>query len=97
MFKRKFGKHRDFVRILNFMEAIMATVTELNAKVDELQANLDAEQEQVRAAISALEVVVADLRDQLAKGATPAELDALATRIEDINTDLMGTIPDAES
>ena len=73
----------------------MASMQELLDKVNELQASIDAEQEQVASALSSLQSVVADLTAQLADGGTAAQrqeaLDKLTAAIEDIKS----TIPDA--
>lgn len=74
----------------------MPTLQELNAKVDELQGSLDAEQVAIQAAIDGLTAVAADLQTQLdaaiAAGGTDADRQALLDKITAIKTDLEATI-----
>lgn len=65
----------------------MATREDLNAKLDELQQTLDAEQEQVKGAIDGLNETLQQMRDQ----EIPQEI---IDRIESIRGDLASTIPD---
>lgn len=83
----------------------------LSDKADALQTSLDAEQEQIKAATDALTTANAEqtaliqqLRDELAGlGVDQAKIDelvskaeAVGTKIDNIKTDLEGTIPDTE-
>lgn len=74
----------------------MPTLQELSAKVDELQVALDAEQEQIQAAIDALNVIIADLRANIGDGGTADERQAVLDKINGVIEDLKGTIPDAQ-
>lgn len=70
----------------------MATVQELTDKIAEVQAALDAEQQQVADAIAALNATIADLQAQLAAGATPEQLQGFIDSLTAIKTDLEGTV-----
>ena len=74
----------------------MPTIQELSAKVDELQAALDAEQVDIQAAIDALKTAAADLQTQLdaavASGGTDADRQAVIDKINSVITDLQSTI-----
>ena len=74
----------------------MPTLQELSAKVDELQAALDEEQQQVAdliasrdSSIATLETAVADLT---ASGGTDADRQAVADKINSAITDLKSTV-----
>lgn len=73
---------------------IMATLAEISAKADQLQASLDAEQQQILDAIAALEQIVLDLQGQLADGGTEAERQAVLDKLDATIADLEATIPD---
>jgi archaellum component FlaC len=85
----------QITQINNKLERIMATFDEINAKLDTLQAALDNEQAQIASAIAGLEQTILDLQSQIANGATPEQLQAVADKLTAIQTDLEGTIPDA--
>lgn len=74
----------------------MATIQELNDKLDSLQSDLDAEQAQIKAALDSQAALIADLQAQIAAGsaATPEQLQAVVDRITAISDDLKGTIAD---
>lgn len=69
----------------------MATIAELNAKVDQLQNDLDAEQQQVANKIAELEAIAEQLRQS---GGSDADRAALAAKIDTVAADLKATIPD---
>ena len=71
---------------------IMADITQLTEKVDALQVALDAEQEQIAAAIAALNQTIVDLQALVADGGTPEQRQALADKLDAIKTDLEGTV-----
>lgn len=73
----------------------MATLAQLNEKVDALQASLDAEQEQIQAAIAQLQTTIDELRQNQTDAGTPEERQALADKLDAIKTDLEGTISDS--
>lgn len=76
----------------------MSKITDIEAKVDELQTTLDNEQTQIQNAINGLTTTVQELRDQIAAGAADTEaLDRIATKIDSIKTDLQGTIADEQA
>lgn len=70
---------------------VMATIKEISAKVDELQTALDAEQEQIKAAIDKLTAVITELETG---GGTAEERQAVLDKLTAIKTDLESTIPD---
>lgn len=72
----------------------MATIAELSAKVDTLQTALDAEQEQIAAAIAALQQTVTDLNAIIAEGGTAEERQALSDKLDAVIVDLQGTVAD---
>lgn len=71
----------------------MATITELSQKVDDLQVALDAEQEQILAAIAGLNETIAALQALVVEGGTAEERQALADKLDAIKADLESTIP----
>lgn len=71
----------------------MPTLAELSAKVDELQASLDAEQLQIQAAIDGLNGTITDLQALVAAGGTEADRQAVLDKLNALKTDLEGTIP----
>lgn len=73
----------------------MATLKELNEKVDQLQTALDAEQQQIADALAKLQATVDDLTTQLADGGTAEERQAVLDKLNAVITDLQATIPDA--
>lgn len=83
-------------RLLKNQKKIMASIAELTAKVDELQASLDAEQQQIQEAINGLNEQIATLTDMVADGGTAEERQALLDKLNAINEDLKGTVPDGE-
>lgn len=80
--------------ILTNTNLIMASITELNAKVDTLQTALDEEQQQIAQAIADLQQTVTNLEALIVSGGTEAERQALSDKLDAIVTDLKGTIPD---
>ena len=84
----------QFTTINSKLDRIMATFEEISAKVDALQASLDNEQAQIAAAIEGLNQSIVELQNQIANGATPEQLQVLANKLDDIKTDLEGTIAD---
>lgn len=75
----------------------MATIADLNAKADALQAALDAEQDQIAKVIGDLKKANADLQAIIDAGGvvTAADLDALSAKLDASITDLSSTVPDA--
>lgn len=77
----------------------MATIKEIQAKADELQVSLDAEQQQVAdllaqkdAAITTLNETIAALEAQQADGGTPEERQAVLDKLNGLKTDLEATV-----
>lgn len=79
------------------LDTIMANIQELTAQVAQLQADLDAEQQQVADAIAALQQAIVDLQVMVADGGTPEERQALADALTAISEDLKGTIPNGDT
>jgi len=73
----------------------MATIAELNAKIDELTTTVDAEQEQIAAAIAALNQTITDLQAIIDAGGDPTAIQAIIDKVDVVITDLKATIPDA--
>jgi len=74
------------------LDIIMANITELTQKVDDLQIALDAEQVQIAEAIAALQQAIIDLEAMVAEGGTAEERQALADKLDSIKTDLEATV-----
>jgi predicted nucleic acid-binding Zn-ribbon protein len=87
--------HHDTHRILTRLEDIMASITDLSAKVEELQTALDTEQTQIADAFAAFLAEVTDLKAQLLAGGTEAERQAVSDKLDAAIADLQATIPDA--
>lgn len=88
------GIEKSLKTINNKLNYLMANMQDLSAKVDSLQTALDTEQEQIAAAISALEQTVTNLQEMVTEGGTAEERQALADKIDSIKNDLQGTISD---
>lgn len=69
------------------------TNAELTQKFDTLQATIDAEQQEIANALQALSDENQTLRDQIAAGASPEQLQAHADRVDAIIADVQETIP----
>lgn len=70
------------------------TNTVFQAKLDSLQTAIDAEQQVIADALGQLQTENQSLRDQIAAGITPEQLQAHADRIDTIIADVNSTIPD---
>lgn len=79
------------IGIAKTQKKIMASVQELTDLVDGLQVSVDALQAQVATTITALDATIADLQDQLANGATPAQVQALVDKLTATKADLEST------
>lgn len=81
--------------IIKHQHEIMATVAELNAKVTELQAAVDAEQQEIADALAALQAEVQRLTDIIAAGGgvTPEELQTVVDNLNAVISDVTSTIP----
>lgn len=98
--------HKNQITIMTKLEELQKQFDDQTAKIEKLQNSLDSEQDQIKAAIEGLKAVKADLeaqiqilKDQIANGATPEQLQgfidtatASNTRLDEITTDLEGTI-----
>ena len=73
---------------------IMATLAQIASAVADLQATLDAEQQQIADAIAGLTTQIANLEAMLTDGGTEAERQAVLDALASIKTDLEGTIPE---
>jgi len=69
----------------------MATIDDLNSKVDNLQSALTAEQAKIADAIQALEKTNSDLQAALASAATPEQLQAVSAKIDGVISNLNST------
>lgn len=67
---------------------------ELEAKADELQVALDAEQEQIAAVIEAQKAVIAEQEVLIADGGTVEDRQRVFDKMNGVLTDLQATIPD---
>lgn len=81
-------------QILLTLNELKMNIVELNAKVDNLQLILDAEQNQIALALAGLNQLVVELQALVADGGTEAERQALADKLDVITADLAATIPD---
>lgn len=70
----------------------MPTNAEIKALADSLQQSLDAEQEQINAAIGALNTTITDLQALVAAGGTEEERQAIVDQLTSIKTDLEATV-----
>lgn len=68
----------------------MASLQELNDKITELQAAVDADQAADAAVIAALQAEIDRLNTELAEGATPAQLADVIAALETIKADVSG-------
>ena len=75
----------------------MVTIQQLSAKVDTLQAALDAEQQQIADAIAALQQTVEDLQALVVDGGTEEERQAVSDKLDAVIADLQSTIPDSDT
>lgn len=91
------AQHSYYEKLTLKTHKIMASIKDLNAKVDQLQAVLDAEQEQVAAALAKLEQAIANLEAIIEDGGTPEERQALSDKLDAVMVDLQSTIPDDAS
>ena len=83
------------------LNKIMATLSDLEVKIAELQATVDAEQAQIEILVKSqtetivgLEAQIAELKAMLEGAPTPEQIQAVVDSLEVIKTDISGTIPD---
>jgi phage-related tail protein len=82
-------------RIIKQNTDLMATVAQLNEKVDLLQTTIDETQAAALEKITTLETTVQELRDQIANGGSTEELQAIADKLDAATADLKSTFPTA--
>lgn len=91
----------EIMRLLNEIikqnTTTMATIQELNAKVDTLQTTIDETQAAALDKITTLETTVQELRDQIANGGDATELQAIADKLDAATADLKATFPSPEA
>lgn len=83
-------------QILTLQGAMMATITELNTKVDELEQALETEHQQIMDALAELRQANEDLAQLVVDGGTHEERVALSGRIDTVITNLSNIIEDDE-
>lgn len=85
-------RHKEVINhITKKTSKIMATIAQLNQKVDDLQLALDTKQEAIATAIAALEQAVKDAQAANQGAATAEELQALSDKMDGILADLTST------
>lgn len=72
----------------------MAKISDIQAKADELQATLDAEQDQIATAMGRLNDAIFALQQQVTDGGTEAERQKVLDTLEAARADLASTVPD---
>lgn len=81
------------------IDKLMATVEEISAKADILQQTLDAVQDKVSTGTAAVQAEIANLRAQIASGASAPQLQAIADKLDaaiaDIGTTVIPEVPQA--
>jgi hypothetical protein len=85
-----YGLGKDISQILRNQEAIMAMLDDLQVKIAELQAAVDADQASDAQVIRDLQDQVDLLTGELAAGATAAQLADVVTALEGIIVDVSG-------
>lgn len=80
-------------QILNINQNTMATVAQLNEKVDLLQTTIDETQALALGKITTLETTVQELRDEIANGGGTEALQAIADKLDSATADLKATFP----
>lgn len=80
--------------ILTIQGAMMATIAELNTKVDELEQALETEHQQIMDALAELRQANEDLAQLVVDGGTHDERQALSGRIDTVITNLSAIIAD---
>jgi ABC-type transporter Mla subunit MlaD len=74
------------------LDHIMASIAQLSQKVDQLQAALDSEQQEIADAIAQLNQTISELQAIVSDGGTTEERQAIADKLDAITSDLQGTI-----
>jgi len=89
--------HAKLNHLTHLTNKIMATVTELNEKVDLLQATIDETQAAALGKITSLETTIQELRDEIAAGGNATALQAIADKLDAATADLKSTFPAPEA
>lgn len=71
----------------------MATIAELNEKVDLLQTTIDETQAAALEKIASLETTIQELKDEISAGGDPTALQAIADKLDAATADLKSTFP----
>jgi peptidoglycan hydrolase CwlO-like protein len=92
-------KNCEINSITSKLQEIMSTLADLEVKIAELQATVDAEQEQIASLVNnqnntivALESQIAELQAMLAVAPTPEQIQAVVDSLEGIKNDVASTI-----
>lgn len=83
--------------ILMSLQTLSKEVGELRTQVTDLKAAIDTEQQQVADAVGRLNTTIATLQEQIANGATPQQLQAVADEIVAVRNDLAAAKEDLAS
>lgn len=100
--QKQFGKVRKAIHKIRqlvlksryHLGELMTIYDDLNAKIDNMQSNLDDAQARVQQHANDQQAIIDDLRAQLASqsgGLTPAQGQALLTRLDTLNADIQTT------
>lgn len=84
-------------RILHNQGWIMSAIDDLRAKVEELQATVDADQAGDAAVVAAMQQEIDRLQGELANGASASDIADVVARLEAIKQDVAGPNTDPNS
>lgn len=88
-----------FTNLSKQISTVMADINELNQKIADLQASVDAEQQQIASlletnagVVTGLNETIADLKEQLSNSASPEQLEQAIGKLETIKADVESTV-----